>query len=289
MRLSATEHETNGRYIKVGSNNAFIYEKGNGENIVCFHGVPASSYLYRKIIHQLSGNGFRGISYDLLGMGLSDKPNISNYTWSGLGTWSTELLKKLDLKKFHVVLHDIGGPIACEVMNKIPEQIKSVTILNTILVNLSTFEKPFPMNLFATNTVGNIMLALTNTYSFLKLMHLRGIHKNDLFTIDDANAYLEFLKREDNGKSFLKIMQGFESTEQKENLYLNILKELQVPIQVIWGKNDKGLTFNKYGKPLIQKLKISNVTQTNGSHFLQEDFSQDISNQIIDFIKNHCT
>jgi len=199
-------HKNQGTFIQVDETNAFIYEKGTGEAVVCFHGVPASSFLYRKIIDILSENELRGISFDLLGMGLSDRPSKYDYSWTGLGKWSTAVIKKLKLEKFHIVIHDIGGPIACEVMSRIPEQILSVTMLNTMLVNLPAFKKPFPMWFFPKKIIGELFVSSTNPFLFQKLMQFRGVHKNETFSIKEATAYLKFLKGNDNGKAFLKIM-----------------------------------------------------------------------------------
>jgi pimeloyl-ACP methyl ester carboxylesterase len=35
--------------------------------VVCLHGVPASSFLYRKLIVELAARGLRGIAFDLPG------------------------------------------------------------------------------------------------------------------------------------------------------------------------------------------------------------------------------
>ena len=272
-RQLAIDHKSQGRQIQVDNTNAFIYEKGTGEPVVCFHGVPASSFLYRKLINRLSENGLRGISFDLIGMGLSDRPENFDYSWTGLGEWSNKVIKKLNLGKFHVVLHDIGGPIACEVISKIPNQILSVTILNTMLFNLQQFQKPFPMWLFPIKGLGELFVQATTSFTFKKLMHIKGIHKNESFGKEEAKAYLKFLKGDDNAKSFLKIMRSFESTKEKEKLYVNALNNLDVPKQIIWGMNDTGLPFEKYGNPAKDNLIIKEITKTKGSHFLQEDYA----------------
>ena len=55
-------------------------DHGAGEVLVLLHGVPTSSWMYRKIIPSLQSN-FRIISIDLLGFGSSHKPkdNGRNY------------------------------------------------------------------------------------------------------------------------------------------------------------------------------------------------------------------
>lgn len=281
----AIDHKNRGREIQVDNTKAFIYEKGTGEPVVCFHGVPASSFLYRKLINRLSENGLRGISFDLLGMGLSDRPKNYDYSWTGLGEWSNKLIKKLELGKFHLVFHDIGGPIACEVISKIPDQILSVTILNTMLVNLPQFQKPFPMWFFPVKGLGELFVQTTTPFTLKKLMHIKGIHKKEIFGKEEAKAYIEFLKGDDKAKAFLKIMRSFEPTKEKEKLYINSLNNLEVPKQIIWGMNDKGLPFEKYGNPLKHILKIKEITKTEGSHFLQEDYADILSEKIINLLK----
>ncbi|WP_299243142.1 alpha/beta hydrolase [uncultured Aquimarina sp.] len=278
------QHKKQGNYIQLSDTKAFVFDKGEGVPIVFFHGVPASSFLYRKIINTISISGVRGISFDLVGTGLSERPTDYDYSWTGLGNWSVEVIEKLGLKKFHIVLHDIGGPVGCEVISKLQDRILSVTILNTLLVNLPKFRKPFPMGFFPLRGIGELFVATTTPFLLQKLMHLRGIHKKEVFGIEVAKAYLQFLKGKDNAKSFLKIMRGFEPTAEKENLYISSLKNLNVPKQLIWGMNDKGLTYEKYGVPIKDALRIEKVIQTKGSHFLQEDCSKVIVEKLLELI-----
>ncbi|GAA0711310.1 hypothetical protein GCM10009430_00670 [Aquimarina litoralis] len=279
------EHLNQGKFIHLSSTKAFIFDKGEGIPVVFFHGVPASSFLYRKIINTIAKNGVRGISFDLLGLGLSDRPADYNYSWTGLGNWSVEVIEKLELKKFHVVLHDIGGPVGSEVISKMQDRILSVTILNTLLVNLPQFRKPFPMGFFPIPGIGELFIATTTPFLLKKLMHLRGIYRKEVFGIEVAKTYLQFLKGKDQAKSFLKIMRGFEPTAEKEKLYISSIKNLNVPKQLIWGMNDKGLTYEKYGVPIKEVLEIEKITKTEGSHFLQEDCSEVIAAKLLELVQ----
>ena len=50
-------------------------DRGEGEVILLLHGVPVSSWLYRKIIPGLVNGGYRVIAPDMLGFGTSDNPD----------------------------------------------------------------------------------------------------------------------------------------------------------------------------------------------------------------------
>lgn len=283
MKYEAIKHSCSGHFIHLENTRAFVYEKGAGETVICFHGVPASSFLYRKLIHELAAKNLRAISFDLLGMGLSDRPEDFNYNWTNLGEWTLELINALELTNFHIILHDIGGPIACEIISKIPERVLSVTILNTLLTNLPEFKKPFPMSLFEKKYLGEFALKTTTAFVFKYLMYLRGIHNKEAFNLTEAQAYVDFLNGDDNGKSFLKIMRNFETTQEKEADYISSLTNLSVPKQIIWGINDKGLTLKEYGIPLQKKLNIP-LIPLPGSHFLQEDYAHEISEYFVQLI-----
>ena len=78
-------HERSGYRLAVGGVDTFVLDLGEGPPVVCLHGVPASSFLYRKLIVELAARGLRGIAFDLPGLGLADRPAAFDYTWTGLG------------------------------------------------------------------------------------------------------------------------------------------------------------------------------------------------------------
>jgi len=47
--------------------------------VVCLHGVPTSSFLYRHVLAELARRGVRGVAFDLPGLGLADRPADVDY------------------------------------------------------------------------------------------------------------------------------------------------------------------------------------------------------------------
>ena len=81
-------HERSGYRLAVGGVETFVLDLGHGPPVVCLHGVPASSFLYRKLIVELAARGLRGIAFDLPGLGLAERPAAFDYTWTGLGRFA---------------------------------------------------------------------------------------------------------------------------------------------------------------------------------------------------------
>ena len=60
----------------------------DGAVVLCLHGEPSWSYLYRHMIPVLVGAGHRVVAPDLVGFGRSDKPTRrEDYTYAGHVEW----------------------------------------------------------------------------------------------------------------------------------------------------------------------------------------------------------
>src|SRR5438874_12301584 len=59
-------------YVEINGARVHYIEEGDGEVILCLHGEPSWSFLYRKMIPLLASK-HRAIAMDLIGFGRSDK------------------------------------------------------------------------------------------------------------------------------------------------------------------------------------------------------------------------
>src|SRR6476646_7395488 len=83
------------RYAEVDGVRLHYLDEGEGDPIVCFHGEPTWSYLYRKMIPPLVAAGHRVIAPDYAGFGRSDKPaDRSWYTIERHVDLTTEVLER---------------------------------------------------------------------------------------------------------------------------------------------------------------------------------------------------
>lgn len=104
--------------------------EGRGEVVLMLHGNPTWSFLYRNLILQLRDH-FRCIAPDHIGCGLSDKPQKYPYCLQTHIDNAIELVKHLNIKHFHIVVHDWGGAIGMAVAQKFPARLRSIVVLNS--------------------------------------------------------------------------------------------------------------------------------------------------------------
>lgn len=103
-----------------------------GEVILCLHGQPSWSYLYRKMIPLLTKAGYRVLAPDLVGFGKSDKPAaMEDYTYARHVGWLNAWLSKLDLNGVTLVCQDWGGLIGLRVAADQIGRFKRIVVGNT--------------------------------------------------------------------------------------------------------------------------------------------------------------
>jgi haloalkane dehalogenase len=100
--------------------------------IVCLHGQPTWSFLYRKMIPIFVAAGRRVIAPDLVGFGRSDKPvSQDDYTYARHVAWMTAWFERLDLRDVTLFGQDWGGLIGLRVVAAQPERFARVVAANT--------------------------------------------------------------------------------------------------------------------------------------------------------------
>ena len=263
-------HRKSGRLLAAGGVESFTLDHGDGEPVVLMHGVPASSFLYRKVVDELAARDLRAIAFDLPGLGLAERPPDFDYSWTGLGEFARAAVEVLRLDRFHLVVHDIGGPIGFELAAAMPERIASLTILNT-LIEVEGFTKPWVMRPFGVRGAGEIWLASVNEASIVPLMWLVGVKDRSAVPSAELAAYSDLLKRGVRGRAFLKIMRGFETTREKQQLYVDTLRSAPYPVQIVWGADDTALPAKTHGAIARRLLPDARYTELRGKHFFQED------------------
>jgi len=106
-------------------------DEGDGDPVLCLHGEPTWSFLYRKMIPGLSSVA-RVVAPDYFGFGRSDKPTDQGwYTFDRHCVSISRLVEELDLRALTVVVQDWGGPIGLRLAVEQPERIARLVILNT--------------------------------------------------------------------------------------------------------------------------------------------------------------
>jgi pimeloyl-ACP methyl ester carboxylesterase len=273
-------HRASGRRFSAGDVASFVREQGEGAPVVLLHGVPTSSFLYRKVIPALAEQGLRGVAFDFPGLGLAERPEGFDYTWSGLARWTGEAVDALGIDRFHLVVHDIAGPIGCEWAVRSPERVLSLTALNCML-GLTTFRRPWTMAPFAVPGLGRAWLGSLSPWAFSRLFYLQGIADRAAVSRAHVYAHYDLLKRADGGRAFLRIMRGFEITGAKQRMLWEGLAQRPYPARIVWGKRDPAIPLEQLRRAQ-EALRVDDPILLPAKHFLQEDHANTVAQAVAD-------
>jgi haloalkane dehalogenase len=274
LPLALVEHRDAGVPFESGGVRSFVRRAGAGDPVVLLHGVPTSSYLYRKVLPLLGAAGLEGVAFDLPGLGFAARPDSFDYTWSGLGSWAAGAVGDLGIDTFHLVVHDIGGPVGLEVASRLPGRVRSLTILNAPIA-VDGFGKPWMMRPFEYPGIDRLCLALVRPRAFVALVRRMGVDAPWVPAAELA-AYVHQLRLEDGGRAFLRIMKGFETTREKQDLYAAALRSI-ARRQVVWGDRDPTLTWDREGRLAVAMADTPRVTRLRAKHLVPEDRAPEIA------------
>jgi haloalkane dehalogenase len=119
-------------YVEVDGLRLHHIDEGSGPTVLCFHGEPSWSYLYRHMLDRLVETGHRVVCPDLVGFGRSDKPTDREwYTVVRHMETAAAHLDHVELDDVTVVVQDWGGAIGLRWATEHADQVGRLVILNT--------------------------------------------------------------------------------------------------------------------------------------------------------------
>lgn len=138
-------------------------DEGKGRPVVCLHGNPTWSFLYRHVVRALRPT-HRCLVPDLIGFGLSDKPDWT-YRAADQAQILDEFLESLDLHDITLVVGDWGGPLGLAYANRHPDRVRDIVVTNTWCwpVNTSFYYQAFSR--FMGGPVGRWLIRTRNFFA----------------------------------------------------------------------------------------------------------------------------
>lgn len=282
----------------------------DGQVILCLHGQPSWSYLYRKMIPLLTAAGYRVIAPDLIGFGKSDKPtSMDDYTYQSHVDWMTKWLQNLDLSDLTLMCQDWGGLIGLRLAGEQVDRFRRLVIANTGLPNTASI----------TDELSGMMGQM---YSAVPVPDAAMVAEQ--FSSGSPGAFLYWVKYAAESPSFSvrdvfgllsniedeAVLDGYEAPfpgdayiagarkfpacvplrpegkpdRLKGDEAWAVLEKCDLPILTVFSDGDP---VTKGGEQaFIKRLKgVKNVTIKGGGHFLQEDTPDALSAEIIKFMK----
>jgi len=271
-------------YIDVNGLRIHYVDEGKGETMLCLHGEPSWSFLYRKMITPMSEK-HRVIAMDFVGFGRSDKfVEREAYTFNMHLDTLMGFIKAMDLEQITVVVQDWGGLIGLAAVAHMPEYFARLIIMNTFLPTGKS--KPSEAFLAWRSYVENHPDLQIGRSILGGMAHPENITKEVVAAYEAPFPNIKYKAGAAMWPLLVPISPDNPASAEMQHAR-EILSKWDKPALVMFSDKDP-ITGggDKFFRSLIPTAKDQpEIVIKDAGHFLQEEKGEEISQHIRDFIK----
>lgn len=263
-----TQEKLSESTIKAIDNVTISYDKrGRGNTALVFiHGWCSNRTFWREQLNTINDK-YRVVSIDLPGHGKSGRDR-EVYTFSSFANDVKRVVESLDLKKIVLIGHSMGGLIALEAAQLMPDRIIGIVGIDAINnvedVNPQEMMEPFISALQA-NFKGTMRVALPRMLS--------------------SNATPEFIEWitensiEADSTMAISIVREISNVDQK-----NLLSLVNIPVRCIYASSDDLTEFNARLETNKKYADFDAVAVKDVGHFLHLEKPEEVNQHLMYFL-----
>ena len=287
---SWAEHLGAQRTVTLDGQQVAYLDRGSGRVILMVHGVPTSSWLYRELVADLAGRGYRVVAPDLVGFGASSK--TSDPQALSMGKQAEMLLALMDhlgIEQWTMMCHDMGGLVTWELLERAPERVERLVVLNTI-----AFAEGWdpPADLARQEVLKRVFRAMTRrekrALTLTRVLLTAGLV--DASICRDERVVEGYFRPIAAGTdlAILAFMTSFEQVEADLPRYQATLRSLDIPAMIIWGEHDDILLADEQVARVAALLEVPFervYVLGDGKHYIQEECSPQMCELVDGFMR----
>jgi cis-3-alkyl-4-acyloxetan-2-one decarboxylase len=276
------------RLVDAGDQRVHVMEWGpsDGRTVVLLHGNPTWSFLWRKVVAAIrtrpGGDRLRLVVPDLVGLGLSSKPDASAHSIHNHGGWIGAVLDQIAPGPIVLAAQDWGGPIGLTAMRARAARLRGLVLGNTAVSPPHAGFKPTLFHRLSQFPIVSDVLFKGLGFP-LGVLHLsqgdrssiRGevarAYRWPLAKLADRDAPLALARMVPNHTENHPSVPALRDTDA-------FVRALKVPIHFVWGVRDPilGRVINH-----LERLRPdATITRTEAGHFLQEEVPDELADAI---------
>ena len=265
------------KYVQLKGVSLHYEQEGLGRPVVLLHGFLTHSAIWRNIIPTFTYS-YTLYSLDLMGSGLSEKPQNQTYSIDTHVAQLGQLIEDFHLDNAILIGHGVGGAIAMVYAMRNPGTVKKLIVMNA---PLSPGYSATGLWLLKTPLIGGM---LTNDW-FIQRTLRRGFFKPESFPESVLDMYLQPYRDDPGARvALLKQIKELNLDPVVEKEVTPNLAKFQVPTLILWGANDPyvPLDVGKSLDTLIPNVEVPVVL--NPGHYELEERPEETRAMIKEFL-----
>ncbi|NBD95804.1 MAG: alpha/beta fold hydrolase [Gammaproteobacteria bacterium] len=212
---------------------------GSAEPVLWLHGFPSSSLDWRGVIDRMPA-GRRHLLMDFPGFGFSAKPPAADYGYSLMEQADRVLLMLLRrrIERVHLVAHDMGTSVACELVARRRMGLLPVEIASLTLTNGSVFieqAKLTPSQKLLRSPLAGLYTRIARWPTFR--WQIRKILARPVDEVE-LSAMWRGMQLGDGLSTLPATIRYIEERYRFYRRWIDPLRDLDLPALVLWGRQD---------------------------------------------------
>jgi pimeloyl-ACP methyl ester carboxylesterase len=251
--------------------------RGTGPVLLLLHGFPTWSYDYAEMATDLAAD-HGVITMDFLGYGASDKPDNYRYSVAESADTVEDLIAHLNLTSVRLVVHDYGGIVGQELLDRanrgrLPFAIGDVTMLNCGIV-YSAYRPTRMQKLLIRPVIGKL---LADRVSAARVRSALDAVRGTPLTDNEFDDLWVGMSRDNGHKpSHLLIKYNAERAVHHQR-WESALADWTGPLHLVWGLADP-VSGSHVLEAAVKTLPRAGVTELPGvGHYPSSEAPQAVA------------
>ncbi len=251
--------------------------RGAGPTLLLLHGFPTWSYDYAEVASDLARD-HDVITLDFLGYGASDKPNPYEYSVAESADIVEDLAAHLGVKSTRLVIHDYGGIVGQELVDRANRgqlgfAIDSIVMLNCGIV-YSAYRPTRAQKLLIMPVVGKL---LASRVSAARIRSLLDEVRGSKLTQTEFDDLWLGMSRENGEKLWHLLIKYNAERAIHHRRWETALANWDGPLYLVWGPDDP-VSGRHVLEQAVKVLPHATVTELAGvGHYPQSEAPQAVA------------
>ena len=274
-----------GRFLDIDGMAIYVEERNAGSSqqvIVLLHGFGGSTFSWRENVPIFAAQGYRVVSLDLKGFGLSHKDAESDYSHRAQADLVAEVLAQLDVHQACFMGHSMGTSVMIHFAHSHPDKVLGlISVSGAISLDRRS---EYPAGLLRSRLLrrpAEIVLTRYISKQRVKRM-LESAYHTDMVTAEVLDGYYDRIV---TGRWAASLMAM--TRDMPKNTITFALEDLAFPALILWGEHDTWVTradIDRW-KDRIPEAEFCVIPDTG--HMLMEERPELFNDMVLAFLESH--